>query len=115
MLLQAILGLRADATERRLAVSPTLPGWLPEIRLSNLHVGDACVTLHFHGEGTASTCEVEEQEGELTVVQEAVETQDLDAWGEASASARSAMANAPKPGEGGSSPPGEVAINKKTR
>jgi glycogen debranching enzyme len=47
-LLQAILGLEADAPARRLrVVRPRLPHWLREVHLSNLPIGDAEVDLHF--------------------------------------------------------------------
>jgi glycogen debranching enzyme len=72
MLLQAILGLRADMPARRVTVAPTLPEWLPEITLSNMRVGDARVTLRFEGAGPSSTCRVLRQDGDLRVEQEAV-------------------------------------------
>lgn len=50
-LLQAILGLRADAPNNRLYVDPCLPHWLPDITLSRLEVGNACIQLRFWREG----------------------------------------------------------------
>ena len=46
-LLQAMLGLRADAPRGRLYVDPELPLWLPEITLHGLAVGRARVDLRF--------------------------------------------------------------------
>ncbi|MGH2413717.1 MAG: amylo-alpha-1,6-glucosidase, partial [Microcystaceae cyanobacterium] len=44
LLIQAILGLEADAPHRRLRVCPCLPEWLPVLKLMDLGVGDATVT-----------------------------------------------------------------------
>jgi glycogen debranching enzyme len=46
-LLQAILGLEADAPRERLYVQPDLPRWLPELTLHGLSVGRAKVDLRF--------------------------------------------------------------------
>jgi len=46
-LLQAILGLQADAPRGRLYVDPELPRWLPELTLHGLAIGDASVDLQF--------------------------------------------------------------------
>ncbi len=46
-LLQAILGLHADAHKRTLYLNPVLPPWLPEITLHNLRVGTTRVTIRF--------------------------------------------------------------------
>jgi glycogen debranching enzyme len=46
-LLQAILGLQADAPNGRLYVDPELPKWLPDITLYQLAIGDATVDLRF--------------------------------------------------------------------
>ena len=45
-LLQAILGLQPDAASGTLYADPTLPEWLPDIRISNFHVGAEVVDLH---------------------------------------------------------------------
>jgi glycogen debranching enzyme len=45
--LRAILGLDADAHRNTLYVDPVLPGWLPDVTLSNLRVGGSMVTLRF--------------------------------------------------------------------
>jgi glycogen debranching enzyme len=49
-LLQAILGLRADAPSNRLYVDPELPLWLPDVTLHGLRVGDAKLDLTFFRE-----------------------------------------------------------------
>ncbi|OKH42986.1 amylo-alpha-1,6-glucosidase [Calothrix sp. HK-06] len=46
-LLQAILGLTADAPNNRLYVNPCLPDWLPEITLRRLEIGNSKVDLKF--------------------------------------------------------------------
>lgn len=50
-LLQAILGLQADAPNNRLFVDPYLPEWLPDMTLRRLEIGNACVDLRFWREG----------------------------------------------------------------
>jgi glycogen debranching enzyme len=46
--LAALLGLRANAPQRKLAiVRPQLPSWLDQLRLDNVVVGDATVDLQF--------------------------------------------------------------------
>jgi glycogen debranching enzyme len=69
-LLQATLGLRADAPAGRLYVHPTLPKWLGDIVLSNLRVGDARLQLHFWREGDTSRWEVQDCTGTISVVEE---------------------------------------------
>jgi hypothetical protein len=46
-LLQAILGLDANAHKKSLYVDPELPRWLPDITLHNLRVGESTITLRF--------------------------------------------------------------------
>jgi hypothetical protein len=53
-LLQAILGLRADAPAGRLYVDPTLPHWLPDVTLRGVEVAGERLTLRFWREGDAS-------------------------------------------------------------
>ena len=62
-LIQAILGLRGDAPNKRLLVHPTLPHWLPDVQLEGLQVGRTRLTLKFWREGEASRFEVLEQDG----------------------------------------------------
>jgi glycogen debranching enzyme len=46
-LLQAILGLSADAPNNRLNVNPCLPHWLPELTLRRLEIGKSKVDIKF--------------------------------------------------------------------
>jgi glycogen debranching enzyme len=66
-LLQAILGLRADAPAGRLYVAPELPRWLPEISLHGLAVGRARVDLRFWREAERSRWDAEVREGTIDV------------------------------------------------
>ncbi|MCU0548231.1 MAG: hypothetical protein MUC48_02675 [Leptolyngbya sp. Prado105] len=50
-LLQAMLGVQADAPNGYLYVDPHLPQWLPEITLQNIQVGQDLVDLKFWREG----------------------------------------------------------------
>jgi len=68
-LLQAILGLNADAHKKRLYVDPELPRWLPDITLHNLRVGKSTITLRFWKENNQTRHEVLALEGELHVEQ----------------------------------------------
>lgn len=70
-LLQAILGIRADAPGGRLYVAPELPPWLPEITLHGLAVGRARVDLRFWREGDRSRWAAEVREGTIDVHEEA--------------------------------------------
>jgi glycogen debranching enzyme len=47
MLLQAMLGIGANAAEKRLYVDPALPPWLPDVTVSNLTVGDTDYSIRF--------------------------------------------------------------------
>jgi glycogen debranching enzyme len=69
LLLQACLGLEADAPERRLLVrSPRLPTFLERIDLAGIRVGGAQVSLHFARHGTRTHCDVVEVSGDKLVV-----------------------------------------------
>jgi glycogen debranching enzyme len=59
-MVQTILGLRADAPQRRLCVHPTLPTWLPQLWLRHLRVGRCCIDLRFWREGERSRWEVDQ-------------------------------------------------------
>jgi glycogen debranching enzyme len=61
-LIQALLGLRADAPHGRLFVDPTLPTWLPDLQLAGMAVGSTRLTLRFWREGESSRWEVLAQE-----------------------------------------------------
>jgi glycogen debranching enzyme len=66
-LIRAILGLEADAREKKLVIDPILPHWLQEITVSKLHVGKASVDIRFWREGDGTRHEVLNVEGELKI------------------------------------------------
>lgn len=68
-LLQAILGLQADAPNGCLYVDPCLPHWLPELTLHQLEVGKARLDLKFRREGEQTHWDVSSATGEVTVTQ----------------------------------------------
>jgi glycogen debranching enzyme len=68
MVLQAMLGISADAPARALTVErPALPEWLESVRLERLRVGDATVTLDFQRGERATSFMLAEQTGEVSV------------------------------------------------
>lgn len=67
MLLQTVLGIAVDATNRALRVSPTLPEWLPEITVSGLRVGRHRCSLRFSGSGVNCSWETLDNEGGLEI------------------------------------------------
>jgi len=69
-LLQAILGIRADAPNGVLYVHPTLPRWLGNLELDGLRVGSAMLSLQFWREGDTSRWDVKQLEGKLNVVEQ---------------------------------------------
>jgi glycogen debranching enzyme len=68
-LLRALLGLDADAHQKKLSIDPVLPPWLPEITLHKLRVGKARADLRFWRDGEVTRHEVLAVEGELQVEQ----------------------------------------------
>jgi glycogen debranching enzyme len=66
-LLQAILGLEADAPRGRLHVDPALPAWLPEVTLHGLRVGRAKLDLRFWREGERTRWEASPQQGQIEI------------------------------------------------
>lgn len=88
-LVQAFLGLYPFAPARTLAlVRPSLPEWLPELRLFGLRVGDARVSLRFFRDRRGKTKhEVLSREGTLHVVATPPPNADgaLDRWESAAA------------------------------
>ena len=69
-LIRTLLGLRADAPNRRLYVAPALPHWLPDLTLGGLRCGDARLNLRFWREGELSRWEILGQEGQIEVLDE---------------------------------------------
>ena len=66
-LISSLLGLAADAPNRRLHIQPVLPEWLPDLQLTHVVVGEATVDLRFWREDEQTKWEVTHQHGELTV------------------------------------------------
>jgi glycogen debranching enzyme len=68
-LLAAMLGLQPDAAKAELTLlAPTLPEWLPEVRIENLRVGSAGVDLLVRRNGGSTGVEVLRRIGDLAVV-----------------------------------------------
>jgi len=68
LLLQAMLGISADAPGRALRIErPALPEWLARIRLEHLRIGEASVTLDFKRDGRVTGFALLEQHGDLDV------------------------------------------------
>ena len=70
-LLQAILGLQADAPSQRLYVDPSLPAWLPEVTLHGLSVGEAKLDLRVWRENEDTRWDASVREGSVEVKEEA--------------------------------------------
>ena len=70
-LLQCMLGLYPYAPLSALFLDPYLPPWLPEITLSNLHVGRAVTAIRFYRKDDGgSDYEVLEKRGDLHIVRQ---------------------------------------------
>ncbi|HJU28305.1 MAG TPA: glycogen debranching N-terminal domain-containing protein, partial [Candidatus Binataceae bacterium] len=68
MIVQAMLGLRVKALERRVVVdSPVMPPWLDWLRIDNLSVGDAKVSLMLRRTPISAAVEVMDKRGQVTV------------------------------------------------
>ena len=71
IIVQCMLGIYPYAPLHALFVDPHLPDWLPEITLSNLHVGDAVVAIRFFREKDgANNYEVLDKQGHLHVIRQ---------------------------------------------
>ncbi|MBW4690941.1 MAG: hypothetical protein KME27_04155 [Lyngbya sp. HA4199-MV5] len=68
-LLQAILGLRADAPNQQLFVDPNLPEWLPDITLHRLTIGKATLDLRFWREGEQTRWDADVKTGTIEIHQ----------------------------------------------
>jgi glycogen debranching enzyme len=67
-LLRTLLGLRADAPNRRLYLDPTLPHWLPDLTIENMVCGAARLSIRFWRAGEQSRWEVVGREGAVEVL-----------------------------------------------
>lgn len=70
MMLQALLGMRADAAHGRLLLDPHLPEWLPGLSLRGLAVGRARFDLDVTRDGDEARAEIDLHEGSLDLVLE---------------------------------------------
>jgi glycogen debranching enzyme len=70
-ILQAMLGLQADAPHQLLYVDPCLPAWLPQLQLQHLEVGNSRVDLQFWREGETTHWDADVKSGDVTVKQQA--------------------------------------------
>ncbi len=69
LITQAILGLKAEAADRRLRViNPRLPNWLNSVQVRGLRVGSGHVTLQYRRDGGATRVEVQKATGGVDVV-----------------------------------------------
>jgi glycogen debranching enzyme len=68
LLLQTFLGITAEAGHQRVTLDPALPPWLDEVRVSNLHIGDATLDLLFMLRDKYSTVQVLKKDGPLDVL-----------------------------------------------
>jgi glycogen debranching enzyme len=66
-LLQAILGLQADAPNNQLFIDPYLPEFLSQLTLRKLEVGTALVDLHFWREGDSTKWDATVLSGQLEI------------------------------------------------
>ena len=69
-MLRVMLGLRADASNKKLFVQPALPLWLPDIELQHMRVGPCVFTIRFWREGTNSRWEVRDMVADKGTKQE---------------------------------------------
>jgi len=68
-LISSTLGMRPDSTERTLELRrPSLPDWLPGLRIHNLRVGEALVDIAVGGSGSKVSVEVLRRSGDMDVV-----------------------------------------------
>jgi glycogen debranching enzyme len=70
-LLQAVLGLQADAPRGRLHVDPELPDWLADVTLEGMHVGHAVVDLRVWREDDGTYWDATVRKGSIEIEQQA--------------------------------------------
>ncbi len=66
-LLQAILGLQADAPNHQLFIDPELPEWLPDITLHQLTIGKATLDLRFWRKGEQTHWDADVKTGNIEI------------------------------------------------
>jgi glycogen debranching enzyme len=69
-LLQALLGLRADAPHGRLYVDPSLPRWLPDVTLRGLAIGSSRFDLRFWREDERTCWDVLDRQGDIEIIEQ---------------------------------------------
>jgi glycogen debranching enzyme len=69
-LLQAILGLRADAPRGHLFVHPALPQWLPDVTLRGLVVGRSRVDARFWRQDERTRWEILDRQGDVEIIEQ---------------------------------------------
>ena len=65
MLTQALLGFLPDAPRGKLYIDPSLPQWLPDLTVYDLHIGSRKLDIRFWREGDATAFEVIKGDPEL--------------------------------------------------
>ncbi|MBE0428846.1 MAG: amylo-alpha-1,6-glucosidase [Thermoleophilia bacterium] len=69
MILQALLGIEADAPANTLYVeSPMLPRWLKDVDIKSLRVGKAAISLKFRRDGEVTSFVVTEKVGNIRTI-----------------------------------------------
>jgi glycogen debranching enzyme len=69
-LLQALLGLRADAPHGHLYVDPDLPSWLPDVTLRGLAVGSSRIDVRFWRETERTRWDVLDRQGDVELIEQ---------------------------------------------
>ena len=69
-MIRTILGLRADAPNKRLYVKPTLPDWIADLEIQQLRVGPCSLTIHFWRDGNISRWEVRDTQADKGTAKE---------------------------------------------
>jgi glycogen debranching enzyme len=77
-LLAVLVGLQPDAPNRKLYLDPKLPDWLPDLRLTDLRLGDKVFDLRFWREGDATSWEV--TRGDAKAVEARAFARGPDTW-----------------------------------
>lgn len=65
--MHTLLGIAPDAPRKRLRLRPCLPDWMDKLRIHNLHLGDATITLHFQRTPSEVRYSIEQVAGAMPV------------------------------------------------